>query len=77
MKHDDSYLSKDSLRLRDLPDDSYRKPCRVYTDARGKKHPQHTAILIYLDDTYIEYRCMGCLEYFTYRRVKQGQQSLF
>ena len=76
-RHDDSYLGLAARVIRDIPDDHKRNPCRVYVDPRGKKHPQHTPVLVFLDDEYMEYRCMYCLEYFTYRRVKPGQQKLF
>lgn len=60
----------------DLPDSTKRPPCPIHI-FNGKEHPQHCFVLIYLDDTLAEWRCMYCLEYLTRKRIVPGQQKLF
>lgn len=76
-RHDDSYLTDFCKTIRDLSDKIEKPPCKVYTDSRGRKHPQHYFVLVYMDEKYVEYRCMSCLKYSTYNFLKVGQQELF
>jgi hypothetical protein len=77
MKTQDDYLTTISIRVRDIPDSARKPPCPVITTSRGKQFPQHRYVLVYLGSDLIEYRCIDCLEYLTYKPTKPGQQELF